>query len=124
MLSVLKWTTGELRLPDACSAFAHLNKLGLDLSVGGHLLVRQHVSVALGQGLLTGGGHLDGVGDDGLQDGAQVQAGGGLVVHPLLPTGGARAAVQGTHRRGCLRRRGRRYDQGEGWPRLGVTWAQ
>lgn len=71
----------------------------------------QHVSVALGQGLLTGGGHLDGVGDDGLQDRPQVQAGGGLVVHPLLPTGGARAAVQGTHRSGCLSGRGRRQGQ-------------
>lgn len=62
----------------------------------------QHVSVALGQGLLAGGGHLDGVGDDGLQDRPQVQAGRRLVVHPLLPAGGARAAVQRTHRRRCL----------------------
>lgn len=112
MLSLLKWTTDELRLSNACCVFTHLNKLGLDLPIGGHLLMGQHVSVALGQGLLTGGGHLDGVGDDGLQDRPQVQAGGGLVVHPLLPTGGARAAVQRTHRRGRLRRRGRRYDRG------------
>lgn len=112
MLSLLKWTTDERRLSNACCVFTHLDKLGLDLPVGGHLLMGQHVSVALGQGLLTGGGHLDGVGDDGLQDRPQVQAGGGLVVHPLLPTGGARAAVQRTHRRGRLRGRGRRYDRG------------
>lgn len=67
----------------------YLDELGLDLPVGGHLLVGEHILVTLGQGLLAGCRHLDGVGDIGLQHGAQVHAGGRLVVHPLLRAGGA-----------------------------------
>lgn len=81
----------------------YLYQLGLDLSVGSHFLVGQHISVTFGQGLLAGGGHLDGVGEDRLQDRPQVQAGGRLVVHPLLSASGARATVQRTHWCRCLR---------------------
>lgn len=88
----------------SCSA-TDLDICGLNLSIRGDLLVCQHISVALGQGLLTGGRHLDGVGDDGLQNCPQVHAGGRLVVHPLLPTSRARATVKWSHRGRCLQKR-------------------
>lgn len=71
---------------------AYLDKFGPNLSVRDELLVGQHVSLALGQVLLTGWAHLDGVGDVGLQNRAQVQARGRCVIQDLLPTG--KASVQ------------------------------
>ena len=71
------------------ASVVYLDEFGLDLPVRGHLLVGQDVAVTLGQDLLAGGRHLDGVGDAGLQHCAQVHAGDRLVVHPLLSTGGA-----------------------------------
>lgn len=64
--------------------------------------MRQHISVALGQGLLVGRGHLDGVGDDRLQDRPQVEAGGRLVVHPFLYARRTGTAVARPHRCGRL----------------------
>lgn len=81
----------------------NLNIFGLYFTVGADLLVRQHVAVTLGQGLPAGCRHLDGVGDDGLQNCTQVQAGRGLVVDPLLAASGVRATVQRPHRRCRLR---------------------
>ncbi len=92
----------------------YLDKFGLYLAVRGNLLVCQHVSVALRQGLLTGCRHLDGVGDDGLQNCTQVHAGGGLVVHPLLPASRAGATVQRPHRRRRLRSRWQLEKKGKG----------
>lgn len=61
-------TEETIRVQGVNELSIYLDQLGLDLPVGGELLVREHVFVALGQSFLAGGRHGDGVGYDWLHD--------------------------------------------------------